>query len=145
MKCPGCSRTPISTQALAPRLHTSRMRLQHRRQPQARIRFHIVSLRFTDEAVDYSERGLCSRRVLTVAAQTLFSQLQVTLRNRNLVGVRRNLIPKRLKVTHLFSLWQFVETRRCLKGSPREQPARGGSVCFETLGFESVTRDSSEL
>src|SRR2546426_10858824 len=39
----------IQTQALAPRPHTSRMRLRHLPQPQARYGPHIVSLRFPGE------------------------------------------------------------------------------------------------
>jgi hypothetical protein len=30
-------------------------------------------------------------------------------------------------------------------GSPRGQPARGGSVCFETLGLEKLPEYSSQL
>src|SRR5260370_30750234 len=64
----------IQTQALAPRPHTSRMRLRHQPQPQARYGLHIVSLRFLGETVDYIERGFCSRRILTIAPQTLLGQ-----------------------------------------------------------------------
>lgn len=70
-----------------------------------RLGFDCISVHLLlREAVDYIERGFCSRRVLTIAAQTLLSQLQMTLRNRNLVGICRDLIPERLEVTHLFSL-----------------------------------------
>src|SRR5947209_7557317 len=93
----------IQSQALPPRLRTIRMRLGHQPQPQALLQSHIASLRFPGEAVNYVERGSCARRVLSMTPQTLLGQLQMTLRNWNLVGICRNLIPERLEVTHLFS------------------------------------------
>ena len=60
---------------------------------------HIVSLRFLSETVDYIKGWLRGRRVFAIAAQAILGELQMTLRNRNLVRMFGNLIPKRLEIT----------------------------------------------
>src|ERR1044072_7066852 len=103
----------------APRLHTSRMRPQHPPQPPVWLRLHNASLGFTGETVDYVKRGLGGSRAFAIAPQTLLRQLQMALRNGNLVGIYGNLVPERLEVTHLLSLRQIVETWWCLYGTFR--------------------------
>jgi hypothetical protein len=52
--------------------------------------------------------------MLPIASQTRFGQLQVALRNGDLILLLGNLIPESLNIPHLFYLRKFSETWWCL-------------------------------